>query len=732
MKQRELQFYICLLIISTVSFFWLISSLFHNNVWNGEFQRFDPDSILFARQLEQSILKGKILDTDNYAAFPYETKTGFAPFYMFFLVSFVNLVYFIFPNLTINPIYVAGILPIIIPFFTILLLTFSIYKLSNNKILTLFCSLGMLPGFSAMMVAGFLKLDYDYLISFFIWSWIICGAFYVKTEKHIFVYIGAVTTVFFISTWTGAPFFYFFATLYGLVIWVLNPKDKTLYIDYAFSTMFIGSIVAFIFVPRTEDTYRYFADLNVARYSYLHGLLVFIGAVFLIILTKLKNLNKPRTIGIFLFLIVTIVVFICFHETILQATGILFKSDPVHHAISELTPGINYEDIFNEGQKNILFRFTPIILLFPICFIFKIKNNIIKFILYWLLLLFSLSAFYQVRYIRWLGCGYGLIIGFSLFFLWKAITNSIKRKTLKEAVIALLPIILAILCINFLNISSSDNLDKEDIDVYTWIKDNTLPTSGYIDNNKPEYAVLAYWDQGNKITYYAKRPVAVSNSLWGYKTMADIFSAETEKDSFYLCKKYKMRYILIETSKIIDKLILSFWPLLKSMPETSEYKLYYGNVPERDRFVYFYFWLSEHLGLTPLGKFEASNHFRIVFANENDGKVISKYLLFQTVEGAICNFKTEPNSKVSLSMEFKVGEMPFIYKRTVNSDENGDSQIILPYSNSYKNGNITTDSFYKVSIEKDKRKSFAKLFISNEDVEKGNIIALDKQMEYVK
>ena len=137
MKQRELQFYICLLIISTVSFFWLISPLFHENTWNGEFQQTGPDSLLFARQLEQCILKGKILDTDNYAAFPYETKTGIAPFYMYFLVNFVNFVFFLFPNLEINPIYVAGILPIIIPFFTILLLTFSIYKLTNNKVLTL-------------------------------------------------------------------------------------------------------------------------------------------------------------------------------------------------------------------------------------------------------------------------------------------------------------------------------------------------------------------------------------------------------------------------------------------------------------------------------------------------------------------------------------------------------------------------------------------------------------------
>ena len=78
-KTRELRFYICLSIISIIILMWLISPLFYPDVWKGYFQQEDPDSLLFTRQLEQSLLKGRVLTTDNYAAFPYETKTGFAP-----------------------------------------------------------------------------------------------------------------------------------------------------------------------------------------------------------------------------------------------------------------------------------------------------------------------------------------------------------------------------------------------------------------------------------------------------------------------------------------------------------------------------------------------------------------------------------------------------------------------------------------------------------------------------
>ena len=735
MKIKNLQFYFCLGIISVIVFFWLISPLFYENVFKGIYQQVNPDSLLFARELEQSILKGRILDTDNYAAFPYNTKTGFAPFYMYFLFTFVNLVFYLFPNLDIDPVYIAGILPILIPWITSIFLIFSIFKLTDNKVLTLFVAFGMLPGFSMMMTSNFLELDYDYLINFFIWLWIICGAFYIKYEKHIYVYIASITTAFFISTWTGSPFFYFFVTAYIFILWIYNPKLNSSYLTYCALSMFIGSIIALIFVPRNEDTWRYFIECNVGRYSYIQGLLVFIGSIFILFLNKIRKFNNPRIIGFFILSIVCLLIILVFHESLLQASGILFQNDPVHANIEELIPGINYKEFFSTGLKNYLFRFGPFLLIFPF---FLVHNNSIikekeaKYISHWVFIFLLLSAFYQARYIRWMGCGYGFLIGFSCFFLWKtAKKNNFSNYSYIKSIISILPIMLISITVNYSRISENRNLNKEEVSLFSWIKINTPSTSGYYDDKEPEYGILAYWDEGNKISYYTKRPVIVSNSLWGYKTMADIFSSENEKEAFCLSSKYKIKYILLEPSRIIENMVLSYWPLFKDMPETSEYKLYYGMVPQKDKFDYFYFWMKDHIGLTPLGDFETTEHFRIVFANKNNGVKISKYFLFERVEGAVCDFKAEKGTNISLSTEFNVGEISFIYKQNKISNDDGHCVFVLPYSNNYDNGNILTDPFYKVAIEKDGNKSLAKLVISDEDVEEGRKVDLEKQLEII-
>ena len=735
-RTRETQFYFCLAIISTIILIWLISPLFYPDVWKGYYQQEDPDSLLFTRQLEQSLLKGRVLTTDNYAAFPYETKTGFAPFYMWFLFCFVNLVFYLFPNLSVDPIYVASILPIIIPWLTSILLLLAIYKLSKNKILTLFCALGMLPGFSAAMTAGFMKLDYDFIISFFIWSWVIFGAFYIKTEKHGYVYVGSAITALFISTWTGAPFFYFFACIYGLILWLFNTKANKAFLTYSSITMLIGSIIAIIFVPRTEDTLRYFLSGEVARYSYIHCLMVFLGALFLLIINKLSSTPVTRYKGIIITLLFALILMGVFHKTIFQSTGILFQKDPIHATIGELLTAFNLKNIFKDTIIDILYRFTPLLLLLPICYLIEIKKCNSKeqmFILHWLLIFIILAVFYQIRYIRWIGCGYGVLIGFVCFYLWETLDIMIKNSKFSSLrkMIILFPLITATITINYSIISNSSKFSKERVELYSWIRNFTPPTSGYSDEGKPEYGILAYWDQGNKISFYTKRPVYASNSMWGYKTMADVFSSEKETDSFTLCNKYRVRYIVFDPSREIDKLALSYWPMLKDTPETPEYKLFHGEVTLKESFNYFYFWLTQHLGLTPFGDFSTTEHFRIVFANMNDGNTISKYIMFETVKGSNFYLSIEPNSKVSISLEFKLGEMSFIYKVNRTSDEKGICQFILPYSNSYNCGNIITDPFYKVSIEKNGIKRLAKLVISDSDVVEGKKVDLSKQFEFV-
>ncbi len=731
------QFNFCLAILSTIIFFWLISNLFFNDIWKGLFQESNPDALLFTRQLEQSLLKGKVLDTDNYAAFPYEVKTGFAPFYMNFLVAFVNLFFAIFPKSSIEPIYIAGVLPILFSWLLTTILIVSIYKLSKNRIITLFCAVSLLPGYSTGMVTGFLNLDYDYIISFFIWIWLINAAFYLKTEKHIFVYLGSVVSALFISTWNGSPFFYFFATIYAFILWLINPKKQPLFLDYASITMFIGGVIALIFVPRTDESLRYFLSGSVERYSYIQSLLVIFGSVFLIFLKKISLYENPRKIGIVLIGVLFVIFIGIFHEILFRASGILLKTDPVHATITELFKGFDFEKIFDSAFKDTLFRFGILFFFIPLSLFVSYDKKYekeLKFISHWIIIFICLTVFYQVRYIRWLGCGYGLLSGFILYFIWNMLKNNIKTTKYKliKCSIVLFPIILTNAIINYSVITQNAKLSAEEIELFSWIKECTPSTSGYFDNNKPEYGILSYWDLGNKISYYTKRPVAVSNSLWGYKTMADVFSTENEKDAYNQCLKYKIGYLVLEPSRFITNNIFAYWQVFKNMPETGEYKLYYGEVSQRESYDYLYSWLSKNLGLTSLGEFGISNNFRLVFANTNEKNMISRYLVFQPVKGAIFELNNlEASTSVSLSLEFEADKIPFVYKVTKVSEENGVCSFALPYSTDFQNGNIKTDSFYKIAIEKEGKKKLAKLFVSDREVINGSILNLDEKLNYL-
>ena len=737
MDCTQKRFFFCLVILSTIVFLWLISNLFYPEVWKGDFQITDPDSILFTRLLEQSILNEKIIEKDSYAAFPYKVETGFAPFYIRFLVYFVNIVFSLFPNLNIDPINVAGILPLIIPWLTAIMLVLSVYKLSgDNKVLALFCAFGMLPGYYFIMYSALGKLDYDYLINFYIWGWIICGSFYLKYQKHYIVYIAAVVTALFISTWNGSPFFFFFATLLGLILWLISPKKNSDYLTFASVSMFIGSICALLFVPRTELSWNCFVSGSVEAYSYLQGCLILIAALFLGYLNYLKRFDNPRVIGLSSIVIVVLFFLIVFQKTILSASGLLLKKDPIHATISELAPGLELRKFLNDELFKGMTKFGPLVCFFPIILFIGLpdfnKKKELQFLICWLFILLGL-VLYQIRYFRWIGCGYGLLVGFTCYSLWKIFKHYFEcsRLAMFKTALALIPIMLVFLSVNYITVSSDVKLSSQKVELYQWIKEYTPKTSGYDNDNTPEYGILAYWDEGNSISYYTKRPVAVSNTMWGFKTMADVFSTENEKNAFDLCKKYKLDYVLVEPARIIPDAILNYWPIMKDMHGGPRYRLYYKELPEKEKFDYFYFWLTKHLGITSLGDFGISEHFRLVFANSSEQNIISKYLMFQRVEGALVQFLLEPETKVSMSIEFKAAKLPFIYKVNGTADKNGFCEFRLPYANDYDSGEVKTDPFYKVSFEKDGIRKMAKLTVPEEAVVEGLTLETEKHLSYL-
>ena len=123
---------------------------------------------------------------------------------------------------------------------------------------------------------------------------------------------------------------------------------------------------------------------------------------------------------------------------------------------------------------------------------------------------------------------------------------------------------------------------------------------------------------------------------------------------------------------------------------------------------------------------------RIICAFSDDVKnIISKYLMFQRVEGALVQFLLEPETKVSMSIEFKAAKLPFIYKVNGTADKNGFCEFRLPYANDYDSGEVKTDPFYKVSFEKDGIRKMAKLTVPEEAVVEGLTLETEKHLSYL-
>lgn len=92
------------------------------------------------------------------------------------------------------------------------------------------------------------------------------------------------------------------------------------------------------------------------------------------------------------------------------------------------------------------------------------------------------------------------------------------------------------------------------IETATWLRENTPPTSGYLDASRsPEYAVLAPWGLGHLIRYVAERPVIQDNfgddvGVEGFAAAEDYFAAESESEALEIAERFGIRYVIVTQS----------------------------------------------------------------------------------------------------------------------------------------------------------------------------------------
>jgi len=735
LKNNPRIFFSVIVLVSAVSFFWLTAAAINSFFCSGvDFQQSNPDSLLFMRVLEQSLLQGKVLTADNYACFPYLMEHALPPFYLHFLVYSTWTFYSVFPNCQIDPVYIAGLLPPFIYWLTGLCMIVVTYCVSKNQSLTLLVAFFSLPGVSAAMTGTYLQLDYDYLISFLIWSWLLSYTLFLQSGAKTLKLTGLAAASMLCATWLGSPLFFFLATVYGLFLWVAGDDKSASYLDFSSSTMMIAGLV---------NSYLAYMNLgngivfSTVRYSFFQPTCLLLGSAFFYLLSRFRNSGSGRLVPLGLFLLVGTCLSLVFHDQLAQAAGLMLKKDPIHSTIGELQTVLLLGELSvnPDAFLQMLSYLGLSIVLFPLFFFIKpqdYKAFGMSFLRDWIVIMI-LMTFYQVRYIRWIGAGMALYSGMSMYLLWYITFNGVTqhRQPVWRLVMVFLPLFVLITINNYSTISQPRTLSKDQVEAFNWIQRNTPATSGYADSSEPEYGILSFWDQGNSLAYYTKRPSVVGNHMWGFKTKADVFAAETEQEAYEACLKYRIRYIYM-TARRDNIKTYNLMKYLKTLEPGPAYKMVVDEIEPAENYKnWFYFYLMENLGLTSLGSFDVTSHFRVVYAAKSVDDFMPHMVIFERVPAALVDLTTDIGSEVVISLELKIGGKLFIYKKRFVADEKGIARLVLPYSTSHHGGRVETDPFYKLTLIRHGIPVRAKLFISEEDVQNGRAVNLKRAFEVV-
>jgi asparagine N-glycosylation enzyme membrane subunit Stt3 len=213
--------------------------------------------------------------------------------------------------------------------------------------------------------------------------------------------------------------------------------------------------------------------------------------------------------------------------------------------------------------------------------------------------------------------------------------------------------------------------------VADWLRENTEPTSGWLDASvRPEYAVLSHWADGHVLEYVARRPTVVDN-----------FGDDLGEENFALSEEY---YLAEEprASEILDRLgaryaIFEYRALTSRRdldPRATLARLYFGDGAAAESSI-----AVEGARPRPVGvAVPAVERHRLVFETQRRryGRWnVPGFKLYEHVRGALLEGAAEPGAEVvaSLGVETNRGRR-FEFRATTRADARGRYALRIPYA----------------------------------------------------
>ncbi|GAB4275441.1 MAG: hypothetical protein Kow0029_16590 [Candidatus Rifleibacteriota bacterium] len=538
--------------------------------------------------------------------------------------------------------------------------------------------------------------------------------------------------------------FFGMATAYGWLLWLFDDEKARSYLEYAALTMIVGAVLTSIYLINEGCRSLKFSD-----FGWFQPVCIFVGGIFSQLLYYERE--KARlgflarfVVSIFSLFLICTVAYIVFPGQFSDSFSFFNATDPVMASISELAPLIKVRKLFSQLNQ----VFTPALkfglgfILFPL-FAFYAPEDLYKrgggIFRDWIVILVFMAV-YKVRFARWLAIGTSLYTGVVVYILVRFGLEKLSKESARVRLAKVACLFLFVSIFVFLNFfpvfSLEEYLTKSQIEALNWIERNTPTTSGYSDFKKPEYGICCFWDEGNMINYFSRRPTISNNALWGFKKMADVFTARTEEEALRYLHEYKARYIYISFRGFFDGKVnvLDYYKSKSNVDRTffsysPDYKP--GPAKEHRYADTFHYWIANNCAIKPSGKFlTPSSHLRIVFSSEQTSPLVAPVvLIYEVVKGARVAGTADPGTEVVISLGCQFSLVSVVYKKTFKVDENGNFEAVVPYPSGYKGGRVITEPFYKLLSYKDGKPVKSIAYVKEADVINGRKVIASEIVE---
>jgi len=524
----------CILTVALIAFLFRLQNI--SRVFSSQILLDGYDPYYHMRIVELIVKTGHLPDFDYYLNYPYGLKIGWLPLFDYILALPGTLFGFHASEIF------AAIFPPLLGVIISILVFLIAFRIFGNIYVSFFSSLiaAVTPALVSISTVGFC--DHH------IWNLVLITSaiyFLLKAEDNpLYFVISGIFLLLLSFSWQGAPIF-------GAIYTIL-----------AFTEIINGK----------SDKYAVFAGISLLIPSISYLIKPFIGiafltlAVFIFLSILVKRINE-RYLNYYLIATIILIAVVYFFNPkpfmfIRSGIDYILGRNIYLPTISEAKSFELYTIFFMSGYF--------VILLATLGGIIAISTN--KYILpVWFLAAFILALF-QLRFTNILAipssvlAGYGLShlihkMGYPIFEEKKEEDNRIikrgkrgqAKKTKKHAKKEnnlnrdILTLIIIIFIISPSVVISIDtfNMSKDWEEALLWLRDNTPPTSHYLDpTKKPEYSVLSWWDYGNWIVYVAKRPVVCNNFQAGAIDAAKFFTTQNEEDALKIVKKRGVKYVI--------------------------------------------------------------------------------------------------------------------------------------------------------------------------------------------